>query len=430
MKELKNLTEELSKCVKCGTCRSICPTFRIIGRESASARGKLTLIDAYLKGGIGLTEDYYKHIKECAMCGACRDSCPSGVDTTGIINAARADAVKKQGLGLATDFIFKNVLDSSKLMPFAVKCAAKLQGLFFKDSINENGLISRFSLPVVGSNRLLPPLANKFFLDMPEVKALRAFKPSTFSKGSQPVKVAFYAGCGVNYLMPNVGIKSLEAVKKTGAEALVPDEQVCCGMPAYYMGDVDTAKRLALKNIEAFEKYDCDYIATACATCTHGLKNVFKELLSGESPEVRARVDAFCSKVKDITELLAGILKYKGDGGAKFADGQKRIVTYHDPCHLNRNQGIRDEPRELIQTNKSVVFKQMKFPCSCCGLGGGLSVTNYEVSSAIVKRKADSVKESGAQIVATACPGCIVQIKDGLHRYGVDAKVVHVVELL
>jgi glycolate oxidase iron-sulfur subunit len=163
MKELKNLKEELNKCVKCGTCRSICPTFRVIGRESASARGKLTLIDAYLKGDIGLTEDYYKHTKECTMCGACRDSCPSGVDTTGIINSARADAVKQKGLGFATSFIFKNVLDSSKLMPFAVKCASKFQGLFFKDSINENGLISRFSLPVVGSNRLLPLLPSSWW---------------------------------------------------------------------------------------------------------------------------------------------------------------------------------------------------------------------------------------------------------------------------
>jgi Fe-S oxidoreductase len=105
-------------------------------------------------------------------------------------------------------------------------------------------------------------------------------------------------------------------------------------------------------------------------------------------------------------------------------------VTYHDPCHLNRSQGIRAEPRELLASKDSLEFRAMKFPCSCCGLGGGVGFTNYELSADIARRKAESVRGSGADIVATACPGCIVQIRDALHRNGVDAKVAHVVELL
>ncbi|MBI5887282.1 MAG: (Fe-S)-binding protein [Deltaproteobacteria bacterium] len=431
MEELKHLKDEINKCVKCGTCRSICPTFRVIGRESASARGKITLIGARFNSELDITDAYLKHIKECTMCGACRDTCPNGVDTIGIINAARAQAVKEQGLPLAANLFLKNILDSSKLMPFALKCAARFQGVFFKDSGVDNGLLSRFSLPLVGQGRLIPPLAETFFLDMPEVKALASDTARTEkNRAARPLKAAFYAGCGVNYLMPNVGVKSIEAVRKAGGDVVVPDSQVCCGMPAYYMGDVETARNLALKNIEAFEGYDCDYIVTACATCTYGLKSVFKELLSGESirsREMTARVNAFCSKVMDITVLLADVLKYRSEGGNKDA---KRIVTYHDPCHLNRNLGVRDEPRELLKGNSSLVFKQMRFPCSCCGLGGGVSLTNYELSIEITKRKAESVRDSGAEVVATACPGCIVQIRDGLHRYGVDAEVKHVVELL
>jgi glycolate oxidase iron-sulfur subunit len=234
--------------------------------------------------------------------------------------------------------------------------------------------------------------------------------------------------------MPQVGTASIKAIKRTDASVAVPQGQVCCGMPAYYSGDMKTARRLALKNIEAFEALEADYIATACATCSYGLKEVFRRVLSDEGPEVLARVEAFAGKVRDITELLVNELKYvssieKSGAGAKGEEGRK-VVTYHDPCHLNRSQGIRAAPRELLTSNRSLEFKAMKFPCSCCGLGGGVGFTNYELSADIAARKAESVRGSGAEVVATACPGCIVQIRDSLHRHGVDAKVAHVVELL
>ena len=432
MKELSDFREEVDKCVKCGTCRSICPTTRVIGRETASARGKLTLIGAYLDGELPLGEVYLKHIKECTLCGGCRDVCPAGVKTTDVFLAARADAVEKEGLPFAASFVMKNLLDSSKLMPWALRFASRLKGLVFKDSVVDNGLISRFSLPLIGGGRLVPELAPTFFMDRADVKALS----SDFSGGSVSgtARVAFFAGCGVNYLMPQVGTASIKAIKRTGSSVVVPDGQVCCGMPAYYSGDLKTARRLALKNIEAFEELRADYITTACATCSYALKAVFKKLLLDEAdstPELRARVEAFISRVRDITELLVNELKYVSRAAPPGVEAEeKKVVTYHDPCHLNRSQGIRAEPRELLASKDSLEFRAMKFPCSCCGLGGGVGFTNYELSADIARRKAESVRGSGADIVATACPGCIVQIRDGLHRYGVDAKVAHVVELL
>lgn len=443
MKELSNLRDEIDKCVRCGTCRSICPTTRIIGRETASARGKLTLIEAYLDGELELSKSFLKHIKECTLCGGCRDVCPAGVKTTDVFVAARAESVEKGAQSLAASFVMKNLLNSSKLMPWALRLASRLKGLVFKDSVVENGLISRFSLPLVGGGRLVPELASTFFMDLPEVKALGTdgvgAEGDASSTGLGGPRIAFFAGCGVNYLMPQVGTASLKAIGKTGSSVVVPEAQLCCGMPAYYSGDMKTARRLALKNIEAFEEAGADYIATACATCSHALKNVFKGIFSDDadsSPELLARVEAFTGKVRDITELLVNELKYTSSSTDVSGDlsgtgaGKKRVVTYHDPCHLNRSQGIRAEPRELLDSNDSLKFKAMKFPCSCCGLGGGVAFTNYELSTEIGRRKAESVRDSGADIVATACPGCIVQIRDGLHRHGVDARVAHVVELL
>ncbi|MBI5971231.1 MAG: (Fe-S)-binding protein [Deltaproteobacteria bacterium] len=429
MDKLKGLTTETEKCARCGTCRSTCPTFRVLGREGASARGKLSLIRAYLGGEVSGKGVYARHIKECALCGACKDSCPNGVDTVGVFAAARSELAAREGLPFAASFIMKSLLEPGRLMPAALKFASRLQGLLLKDSSVESGLLPRFSLPVVGDSRLLPPLAKVFFLDMPEVRAL----PETNGKDAsiKQINVAFYAGCGVNYLMPETGLFSIRALKRAGASVTVPASQICCGMPAYSMGDVATARGMALKNLEVFERGGFDFIVTSCATCGYALKTMFKKLL-GDDAALKDRVAAFSSKVRDLSEMLVNELRYKvfkGEVSGK-GSGKKITVTYHDPCHLNRAQGIRREPREMLANAPGVEFKEMKFPCACCGLGGGLSTTNYELSIEIARRKAQSVKDSGADVLATACPGCIVQLRDAMHRYGVDVKVVHVVDLL
>lgn len=419
------LMKEIGRCVACGTCRSICPTTRVLNRETSCARGKLTLIGALSNGEIQMSEEYVRHIKECALCGACKDSCPNGVDTVGVFVAARAGIVEKQGMPFAATMILKALSDPGGLKGTAIKIAGRLQGLFLKDASSETGLLARFSLPVIGGGRLIPPLAKQTFLEMSRAKA---YVPP-IAQGTGVKKVAFYAGCGVNYLMPQVGVATLDVLERAGVGLCVPPEQVCCGMPAYSMGDVETARGMALKNLEAFESYDVDYITTSCATCGHGLKKLFKELLA-DDPELSPRVEAFCAKVRDITELLTRELGFVGKAGEKTGSEEKLIVTYHDPCHLNRAQGIRQEPRALLANAPGLNYKEMRFPCSCCGLGGGLSTTNYDLSIEISGRKAESIAASGAQVVATACPGCIVQLRDALHRYGVDAKVAHVVELL
>jgi glycolate oxidase iron-sulfur subunit len=425
MKDLASLKVEIDKCVRCGACRSVCPVFRVTGREAGSARGKLALAGAYLKGDIPLSEAYARHMKECTLCGSCRDNCPKGVSTTAVFAAARADMVEKQGLPFAASVVLKNMLDSSRLMPRALRLASRLQGLFLKDSSVESGLVSRFSLPVVGQGRLLPPLAKTFFLDMPETRALSGGARTSGARA----RVAFYAGCGVNYLMPGVGKATLDVLRRAGVEVMVPEGQACCGMPAYSMGDIETARGLALRNIEAFEGCGADFITTSCATCGYGLKTLFADVLSGV-PEAEAPLRAFTSKVRDITELLVDELGFQGAARARPGPDRDKVVTYHDPCHLGRAQGLREEPRELLANAEGVVLKEMKNPCACCGLGGGLSLSNYELSMSIAKRKAVNVRDSGADIVATACPGCMVQLRDALHRFGVKATVAHVVELI
>ncbi|MBI5559732.1 MAG: (Fe-S)-binding protein [Deltaproteobacteria bacterium] len=362
---------EASKCVRCGICKSFCPTYDVLRREGGSPRGRLSLVESRFGGEGGFKEAYVRHMKECTLCGACYSNCPNGVNVPELVLAARAEIVEKEGMTFPASFVLKNFLASEKLMPLALRFASKLQGLFFKGAGEECGLLSRFNLPVVGDGRLLPELSERFFLDRKHVKALST-EARREGKGGA-AKVAFYAGCGINYFLPDIGEATIRLLKEGGADIIVPQGQVCCGMPAFSAGDRETAKSLAIKNIEAFEETGADFIVTSCATCGHGLKNVFRVLLSTEGPEIRSRVERFVSKVRDITELLTHELPYKG--GVKEGN-RNLVVTYHDPCHLRRYQGVSEQPRRLLAAC-GAGFKGLKHPCRCCGLGGGLSLENY-----------------------------------------------------
>ncbi len=423
MKKLADYIPELSMCVRCGTCRSTCPTLITLGRETASARGKLTLIDACISGEIELSDTFVKHISECLLCGACQQSCPNSIPVPEIIMAARAEIINDRGLPLITSAIMKGLRDPDGFVGKTLKLASFAQRVIFKDTSNTGGLQRRLPLPYITDERLVPPLAKRFFMD--EIP-----RNPPFSKGEiKSPRVGFFAGCLINYVMPDIGLSSLKVLEKAGAAVIVPHGQTCCGMPAISMGDFEDARALALINLEVFEAHDLDFITTSCATCTDGLKNKFRKLLEDESPEMKRRIDVFCSKVRDITDLLVNELKLPASmSDLKVSEGGA-VVTYHDPCHLRRGLGIKDEPRELIET-AGFRIKEMKHPCRCCGLGGSFSITNYDLSSEINMLKAEDIKGTGAEIAATACPGCMVQLRDGLHKIDAGVEVKHIIELL
>ncbi|MDH4227457.1 MAG: (Fe-S)-binding protein [Deltaproteobacteria bacterium] len=425
MMNVDEILKEAARCVRCGTCKSSCPTFAVLGKEPSGPRGRVTLVEARFSGEQGFTKAYVKDLKDCTLCGSCKYNCPNDVDVPSLVIAGRVESVEREGLSLAASMVLKNVVNSSWVMPTVMKAASMFQGVLFKSSERENGLISRFALPLIGGGRLVPEIAREFFLEKPEVRKL-SFEETGKKKRSGIIRAAFYAGCGVNYLLPGIGDATLKALKAAGVDIVVPSEQLCCGMPALSAGDEATAKDLVIKNLEAFGAGEYDYVVTSCATCGHALKQMFNDVLRNESEALRRRALEFSAKVRDITEFLDRDI---GIQPSVNGAGKGKKVAYHDPCHLRRYQNIADEPRNLIDKS-GAVYTRMKNPCKCCGLGGGLAFSNYEASVEIGRKKAESIKESGAEVVATACPGCIVQLKDSLNRNGVDVEVVHVVELL
>lgn len=417
---LKSIPDE-ETCVKCGACRTVCPTFNSAHREGASARGKVALIDAKYNKGSEFGEVFLKHLNECTLCGACYDVCPKDVNTPELVMATRANIVESSGLGFIKWFVFRKVFFWDGLMNLGTVAASYFQSLLFKKTENGEGQVSRFSLlPVIGKGRLLPILPHKTFMQS------HAAVSRKVENSSDKIKASFFVGCGINYLVTNVGDATVNVIEKAGGSVIVPEKQLCCGMPAVASGDFESARALALRNVEIFEKEDVDFIVTSCASCGHNMKENYIKLFEDEPEVIRKRVESYAGKVRDITEFLVNTLDYKPKGDGLFSDGAP--VTYHDPCHLGRGQGLKDEPRELIKSSGATLVEMENQ--SCCGLGGGLVFENYDMTIDISRKKAQSVRQTGASIVATACPGCMVQMKDGLNIEEVPVKVAHIVELL
>jgi glycolate oxidase iron-sulfur subunit len=233
------------------------------------------------------------------------------------------------------------------------------------------------------------------------------------------MRVGFFAGCSTNLIYPDIGKAVIRVLLGEGIEVVLPREQGCCGVPVYTSGDRQTASELALKNIKAFEKYKLDAIVTACAACGAALKKEYESVLG-------FRKNALGTKVYDFNEFLIEFCALQYDA----CGGEPVTVTYHDPCHLNRAQGITEAPRRVLRAITNVDFREMQEADRCCGGGGMFSFTHYDIAKEIGKKKASFIAATGADIVATSCPSCMMQIEDMLRRSGLPQRVVHIAQLL
>jgi glycolate oxidase iron-sulfur subunit len=418
MKTLPEVLEEARQCVKCGTCMAQCPVYIETLEEPLVARGKLGLIEAVSEGDGELSKRFGKILSQCLLCGTCAENCPNGIRADEIIREARSLLVKEKGLSFPKKAIFKYLLDSEHLMHLLLKGGASLQHLFLEKIPEESGLRLRFPAPVLDQRRLIPPLAHDSFLDL-HTGWVRAEK--------ETMRVGLFVGCVSNYLFPRIGRSTLDLFLRHGVSVYIPESQRCCGLPAFGSGDEETPISLARKNIEAFEGEGLENIVAPCASCASMLKLDYP-LLFDESDPFRARALAFSSKVTDASKFLA---QFFGQETPQDRKSPKAIrVTYHDPCHLRRKLGIFKEPRDLLKTLPGVEYVEMREANRCCGQGGSFNIANYDLSLKILERKIQSIEETGADIVATACSGCLLQLMDGLHQAGLTKEVRHLVEMV
>ncbi|NCO52227.1 MAG: (Fe-S)-binding protein [Deltaproteobacteria bacterium] len=410
LKDLEDYREEIEQCVKCGACRAHCPVFGAERREGRVARGKIALSQAVLDGEIDFDAKVMEDLSQCLLCGSCCAGCPNKVPTEEIVAAARRRIAAEKGLSTFGKGVAA-VLGRPKLMNVLAKTGGKLSGLLFKQLPHDSGLRLRFPVPYLEAGRTLPPITDRPFRErVPERIAGEPGRPT----------VAFFTGCGINYMYPALGEAFLRALKFIGCTVIIPKDQACCGLPAVSAGAGSTVESLAEQNLAALTREPVDFILTACASCNAGLSKVYAEM-EGE-------YTALAAKTKDVFVFL--LEQGLAQKLAELPKTEKRtLVTYHDPCHL-RTRGITEEPREVLKNLPQVDYVEMENAGTCCGLGGTYSVYHYENSKKIGAKKAAHIATSGAELVATDCPGCIMQLQDSINHTGGKARAVHILELL
>jgi len=415
MDPLKKIENELKKCVKCGACRAHCPVFTQLGREPASARGKVALARAILAGSVGLDARTRRDMSNCLLCGRCVDKCANDVPTDLIVLATREASARSGGLtpfSRVAGFLLRN----RGVLAAGAPLAALLRPFLFRKVPASSGLRLRFPFPFLGRKRIVPPISVRPFLTRyPEVIEGKADAP----------RVAFFAGCMTNFIYPGIGEAAVALLRSLGCTIVIPRGQQCCGFPAVSGGDMATFRLLAERNLCQLEACRADYVMTACASCGGAFHRLYPEVLGTRFPELADRCRSLAEKTVDATVLLGKL----GFSHNPSASGPDLRVTYHDPCHLC-SRGIRRQPRDLLRSTPGVRLVEMEGADSCCGLGGTFSVYHYRTSLGINARKIAAIREAAADEVATACPGCMMQLSDGLAQGGVRTRVVHLLEIL
>ena len=400
-------------CIRCGLCLAVCPTYRECLIETASPRGRVALVRQGLSGALDLSPNLIEQMYGCFACMACNEICPAGVAPADLTLAMRSY--------------------QEELVP------TRWKNVLFKDLIPRPGRMELATWPLrlyerTGLRRLVYTLGIRRLLPI-QLRDLEAMLPHlpqrplrqrlanvTKAEGKERYRVGFFLGCAQSLLFAEESAAGLRVLAHNGCTVITPKQQVCCGMPASGYGRYDLVREQARLNIALYEKANVETILTDCATCGSTLKD-YGQFLQ-DDPEWAERAASFSARVRDISEFLMEIPLEKPQGRIDAR------VTYHDPCHLRRAQGVWKQPRSLLQMIDGVEFVELPEADWCCGSAGSQLITHYATSLKVMKRKIDAVESTKAEFVASGCPGCQMQLNVGVRRRGLPVQVVHPVELL
>ncbi len=400
-------------CVKCGKCKPVCTIFNINQDEATSPRGFIDLLGAYKRNELDLDMTAKDIFESCFLCTNCVEVCPNDLPTDMVIEQVRADIAKKFGIAWYKKLFFF-LLRHRKIMDLMSKLGYVFQTCGLKINHEKQSATPRFSLPIVKKDRALPFADSVSFLN--KYPENLKFAPAT---QPQEKKVAIFIGCMGNYAFTNIGDALVKILKTLEIDTIIPKKQLCCGAPAYFTGDFDTVDYLVKKNIEYFETFidTVDAIIIPEATCSAMINIDWVHFLH-DQPHWKKRAAKIAPKVKMATQWLENNTKLKAILASK-GKNVSDLVTYHDPCHAKKMQGIHKEPRNLLAQNYKMT--EMSDPNRCCGFGGvTMQTEKYEFSKAAGAPKAAMIKETKANIVSAECSACRMQITNSLYLAKAD----------
>jgi glycolate oxidase iron-sulfur subunit len=409
---------DLDHCVHCGLCLNACPTYRELGVEMDSPRGRIYQM-VQVSNGAEITPSYIEHIDLCLACRGCETACPSGVEYGKLVEAARAEIEQQTPrpwhIRLLRSIVFGHLLPSRTNLRIA---GALLR--FYQAS----GLQT-----LARASRLIPGR-----LRSAEALAPRAESPTFYryygrtlpAEGPKRYRVALLGGCIANVCFARLNEATVRVLRKNGCEVTIPREQTCCGALHVHAGLRQPARELARKNIDALLGGNYDAIITNAAGCGSTLKE-YDELLEHD-PEYAGKAKDFKSRLKDVTEFL-GAMADRGELNPEMASLAYK-VTYQDSCHLAHGQKIKAAPRLLLRSVPGLTFKEMPNSDVCCGSAGIYNVVHNDMAMSILERKMQSVNLVNPDVIVTANPGCMLQLQAGAKLHGRGQRVAHVVEIL
>ncbi len=400
-------------CIRCGLCLSVCPTYREYLNETSSPRGRVALARKGLEGQLELSPNLVEQMYSCFACMACNEVCPVGIRPADLTLAMRFVQEQRQPAGWKKT-LFEGLIPHPNRMETATLPLRLYEALGIRRVVYALGLMRFLPKKVRDLEAMLPRLPQR---------PLRQVLPQvTEARGETKHQVGFFLGCAQSLMFAGASSATVRVLSRNGCKVITPKEVECCGMPAHGYGRLDLVRKQAKHNISVFEKQDLNVIVTDCATCGSTLKEYGAYLK--DDPEWAERAAVFSAMVRDVSEFLREIPLEKPKGRVEAR------VTYHDPCHLRRAQKVWKQPRDLLKMIDGVEFVEMPEADWCCGSAGSQLITHYETSTQVLDRKMNNLENTQAQVVASGCPGCQMQLNTGLQRRGLNMRVVHPVTLL
>lgn len=409
--------ELIDDCVHCGFCLPTCPTYLLWGEEMDSPRGRIYLMGMGLEGQATMDATYVRHFDQCLGCMACVTACPSGVQYEKLIEATRAQ-VERHHTRTLPDRLFRRLIFELFPYPKRLRLAAGPLWIYQKSGlrnlVQRSGLLDLLPARLKAMESLLPPVT---------LSGLRSSIPARIpAQGTHRLRVGLLLGCVQRVFFSDVNAATARVLAAEGCEVVAPPEQGCCGALMFHAGKEADALALARTTIDVFEQADVDVIAINAAGCGSTVKEY--GYLLRDDPVYAERAAAFSAKCKDITELLDEI----GTRAPRHPLPLK--IAYHDACHLQHAQGIRAQPRRVLRGIPDLNIVEIGEAAICCGSAGIYNLTEPEPAQQLADRKVGHVLQTGADVLVTSNPGCLLQIQNGLRRAGVSMPAVHPVELI
>ncbi len=404
--------DNMLSCIRCGLCSSVCPTYQETFNEAESPRGRIAMARAFAEGHLELTPDFIAHSNSCLLCEACTAVCPAGVHMEPIGIAVRSIIQSDSAAANGDEAkLLRGLFSNMGRLRVAFGAAKLYQKSGLRSLARASGILKLLRLE--RKEQILPRLRSPFLVP----------RGQTWHPDGEPAsRVGLFAGCAMSTIFADTDRATADVLATNGCEVVANKGQGCCGALHLHTGDIKGARNLAIANIEAFKSGGLDAVIVNAAGCGSALKG-YGELLH-DDPEHAEDAREFASKVKDVTEFLAGLPLTQPSGRTELT------VTYQEPCHLAHAQRIRQQPRKILGAIPGVRVVELRESSLCCGSAGVYNLTQPDMADALLQRKVKNIMDTGADVVVTANPGCFMQIEAGLRAAGSDVRVMHIVDLL